>query len=43
MKAYGGVNVQIYIFLTSGLAEVSGQLPGPAALPARKDPPVPIW
>jgi hypothetical protein len=32
MKAYGGVDVQIHIFLTSVLVEVSGQLHAPAAL-----------
>jgi hypothetical protein len=39
MKAYGGVDIQIHIFLTLALA---GQLRAPAALPPRKEPPVPI-
>jgi hypothetical protein len=38
-KAYGGVDVQIHISLTSA---VSGQLHAPAALLPRKEPPVPI-
>jgi hypothetical protein len=37
MKAYGGVNVQIHVILTSGLAG-SGQLHAPAALPPGKQP-----
>jgi hypothetical protein len=32
MKAYGVVDLYIYIFLTSSLLEVSGQLHAPAAL-----------
>jgi hypothetical protein len=42
MKAYGGVDVLIHIFLTLDLLEVSGQLHAPAALPQGKEPPVPI-
>jgi hypothetical protein len=33
MKPYVGVDVQIRIFLTSALLEVSGQLHAPTALP----------
>jgi hypothetical protein len=40
MKAYEGVDVQIQIFLTSALA--GGELHAPTALPAEKEPPVPI-
>jgi hypothetical protein len=54
MTAYGSVDVQIHIFLTSALVEVNGQLHAPAALPPGKDPtisiaseagwpPQPIW
>jgi hypothetical protein len=42
MKTYGGVDIQIHISLTSALAEVSGQLHTPAALPPGKEVPVPI-
>jgi hypothetical protein len=41
MKTYGGVDVQIHVFLTS--AQVGdGQLQAPAAFPPGKEPPVPI-
>jgi hypothetical protein len=40
MKAYGGVHVQIHIFLTSALA--GGQLHAPAALPPGKSPRYPL-
>jgi hypothetical protein len=41
MKAYGGVDVNIHVFLTSTL--VGGdQFHNPAALPPGKGPPVPI-
>jgi hypothetical protein len=36
MKMYRGVDVQIHIFLTSALTEVSGQLHAPTALPRVK-------
>jgi hypothetical protein len=39
MKAYGGVDVQIHIFLTS---EVSGPLHAPDALPGGKSPRYPL-
>jgi hypothetical protein len=42
MKAYGGVDVQIHIFLTLRLLEVSRQLHYTAALPPGKEPPVPV-
>jgi hypothetical protein len=38
MKAYGGVDVYIHIFLTSALVGDSGQLHAPAALPLGKSP-----
>jgi hypothetical protein len=38
MKAYGGVDVQILIFLTRLQLEVSGQPHAPAALPQGKSP-----
>jgi hypothetical protein len=41
MKMYGGMDVQVHVFLTSALV-VSGQLHAPAALPPEKKPPVPI-
>jgi hypothetical protein len=41
MKAYGGVDVEINIFLASAL-EVSGQLHALASLPLGKEPSVPI-
>jgi hypothetical protein len=54
MKAHGGVDVQIHVFLTSSLVEVSGQLHVPAALIPGKEPsvlirqevewaPEPVW
>jgi hypothetical protein len=42
MKAYWGVEVELHAFLISALAEVSGQLHAPAALPPGKEPLVPI-
>jgi hypothetical protein len=42
MKAYGGVDVYIHIFLTSVLVWSSGQLHAPAALRLEKEPPVNI-
>jgi hypothetical protein len=42
MKAYGGLDVYIHIFLTSALAGGGGQLHAPAALPPGKEAPVPI-
>jgi hypothetical protein len=42
MKAYGGVNVKIHIFLTSALVGGSGQLHAPAALHPGEKPPVSI-
>jgi hypothetical protein len=41
MKVYGGMNIQIHIFLTSSLAGGGGQLHAPVALHPEKDPPVP--
>jgi hypothetical protein len=41
MKAYGGVDVETHVFLTSALVG-GGQLHAPAALPPGKEPPVPI-
>jgi hypothetical protein len=38
MKAYGGVDVYIHIFLTSALAGGSGHLHAPVALPPEKEP-----
>jgi hypothetical protein len=40
MKAYGGLDVQIHIFLTSALVGGSVQLHVPVALPPGKEPPV---
>jgi hypothetical protein len=42
MKAYGGVDVESHILLTSALAGVSGQLHAKAALSPGKEPPVPM-
>jgi hypothetical protein len=42
MKTYGGVDVQIHVFLTSAQFVVSGQHHTPAALPPGEEPPVPI-
>jgi hypothetical protein len=42
MKVYGGVDVQIHIFLNSALAEVSGEFHAPTALAPGEEPPVPI-
>jgi hypothetical protein len=42
MKAYGGVDVYIHVYLTSALVEVNCQLHVPAALPPGKEPPDPI-
>jgi hypothetical protein len=41
MKAYGGVDVYIQVFLTS--AVVGGQLHAPAALPPEEEPPGIHW
>jgi hypothetical protein len=40
MKAYEGVDIYIHIFVTSALAEVSGQLHAPAAVHPGTEPPV---
>jgi hypothetical protein len=42
VKVYGGVDVEIHIFLTLHKLAVNGQLHAPAALPPGKEPPVPI-
>jgi hypothetical protein len=43
MKAYGGLDVYIHIFLISAqVLGASGQLHGPVALPPGIKPPVPI-
>jgi hypothetical protein len=42
MKAYGGMDVQIHIFLTSALAGGEWSASRPGALPPGKEPPVPI-
>jgi hypothetical protein len=41
MRAYGGVDVSMHVFLTKE-SEVSGQLHAPVALPPGKERPVPI-
>jgi hypothetical protein len=38
MEAYGGVDVEIHVFMTSALVEVSGHLHNPAALSPGKVP-----
>jgi hypothetical protein len=43
MKTYKGVGAWIHVFLTQALVEVSGQLHAAAALPAGKEPIVPIF
>jgi hypothetical protein len=48
MNAYGGVDVQIHVFLDHGISWWSGQLRGLAALPLVKErpepkAPEPIW
>jgi hypothetical protein len=40
MKSYGGVDVQIHVFLPGHYLEVSGQLHAPATLTPGKEPPV---
>jgi hypothetical protein len=42
MKAYGGVDVYIHIFLTSALVGGEWSASRPAALSPGKEPPVPI-
>jgi hypothetical protein len=42
MNAYGGVDVQIHIFLISTLVGGEWSASSPAALPPRKEHPVPI-
>jgi hypothetical protein len=39
MKAYGGIDVQIHIFLTSALIGGEWSASRPAALPPGKEPP----
>jgi hypothetical protein len=43
MKINRGVDIEIHIFLTSALLEVSGQLHAPASLPTGKAPPGTHW
>jgi hypothetical protein len=43
MKAYGGMAVEVHIFLTSELLGASGQLHSSAALPPGKGPPCSHW
>jgi hypothetical protein len=42
MKSYGGVDVEIHIFLTSTLVGGSGHLHAQANLSPGKEPPIPI-
>jgi hypothetical protein len=37
MKAYGGVDVEIHVFLTSALVRGDGQFYAPASLPPGKE------
>jgi hypothetical protein len=42
MKTYGGVDMQIHVFVTSALVEVSGQLHAPAILLPGNSPHYPL-